>query len=180
MSDLRFVWVDLEMTGLDVDDCAIIEMAVIVTDAELRPIAELERTVWQPEEVLARTTPFVRDMHTKNGLLERVRASKTGLADVERDALELIVKHTSFKKGVLAGNSIHTDRRFLARYMPSFEAFLHYRQIDVSTLKVLAQAWAPAQEYKKPDKSHTALDDIRQSLAELAHYRRALFAAAKG
>jgi len=180
MSDLRFVWVDLEMTGLDVDTCAIVEMAVIVTDAELRPLAELERTIWQPEEVLARTTPFVRDMHTKNGLFERVRASKTGLADAERDAVSLLVEHTDHKKGILAGNSIHTDRRFLSRYMPSFEAFLHYRQIDVSTLKVLAQAWAPSAEYKKPDKSHTALDDIRQSLAELAHYRRALFAAAKG
>jgi oligoribonuclease len=177
MSDLRFVWVDLEMTGLDPASCVIVEMAVIVTDADLRPLGELERTVWQPDDVLARTTPFVRDMHTKNGLFDRVRASKTSLEDVEKEAVALVAKHCAYREGVLAGNSIHTDRRFLCRYMPAFEQFLHYRQIDVSTLKVLVQAWAPEAKYAKPDKNHTALDDIRQSMAELAHYRSKIFPA---
>lgn len=177
MSDLRFVWVDLEMTGLDPASCVIVEMAVIVTDAELRPLGELERTVWQPEEVLARTTPFVRDMHTRNGLFDRVRASKHALEDVEKEALALVAKHCAYREGVLAGNSIHSDRRFLCRYMPAFEQFLHYRQIDVSTLKVLVQAWAPEAKYAKPEKNHTALDDIRQSIAELAHYRSKIFPA---
>lgn len=171
----RFVWVDLEMTGLDPESCVIVEMAVLITGPDLVPIAELERVVWQPEEALARMDPFVRDMHTKNGLLERVRSSTTSLRDVERDAVALVSKHCAFREGILAGNSIYQDRRFLTRYMPLFEGYLHYRQIDVSSLKVLAQAWQPELELKKDKKTHTALDDIRGSLAELAHYRQHLF-----
>jgi oligoribonuclease len=170
------IWVDLEMTGLDVESCAIIEMAVVVTGADLEPRAELERVIWQPDEVLDRMSPFVRDMHTKNGLLERVRASQTSLADAENEALALVTKHCGFREGILAGNSIHTDRRFLARYMPAFERFLHYRQVDVSTLKVLGRAWYPnAAAFEKEGKEHTALADIRESIAELRHYRTALF-----
>jgi oligoribonuclease len=170
------VWVDLEMTGLDDESCGIIEMAVVVTGKDLEPLAELERVVWQPDEVLDRMAPFVRDMHTKNGLLERVRASQTSVADAENDALALLTRHCGFREGILAGNSIHTDRRFLARYMPTFERFLHYRQVDVSTLKVLSRAWYPgAAAFEKEGKDHTALADIRESIAELRHYRKALF-----
>jgi oligoribonuclease len=170
------VWVDLEMTGLDVDSCGIIEMAVVVTGKDLEPRAELERVVWQPDEVLDRMSPFVRDMHTKNGLLEKVRASKTSLADVENEALAMLATHCKFRDGILAGNSIHTDRRFLARYMPAFERFLHYRQVDVSTLKVLMRAWYPGgAAFEKEGKEHTALADIRESIAELRHYRRTFF-----
>lgn len=170
------VWVDLEMTGLDVDSCAIIEMAVVVTGKDLEPRAELERVVWQPDEVLDRMSPFVRDMHTKNGLLEKVRASKTSLADVENEATALLAAQCRFREGILAGNSIHTDRRFLARYMPAFERFLHYRQVDVSTLKVLTRAWYPGgAPFEKEGKEHTALADVRESIAELRHYRKAFF-----
>lgn len=170
------VWVDLEMTGLDVDSCGIIEMAVVVTGKDLEPRAELERVVWQPDEVLDRMSPFVREMHTKNGLLDKVRASKTSLADVENEALALVSAHCKFREGILAGNSIHVDRRFLARHMPAFERFLHYRQVDVSTLKVLARAWYPGRAaFEKDGKEHTALADIRESIAELRHYRKAVF-----
>ncbi|MFN8604067.1 MAG: oligoribonuclease [Candidatus Binatia bacterium] len=178
MSDAAptLVWVDLEMTGLDVETCAIIEMAVVVTGKDLEPLAELERVVWQPDEVLDRMSPFVRDMHTKNGLLEKVRASKTSLADVENEAIALLSTHCKFREGVLAGNSIHTDRRFLSRWMPAFERFLHYRQVDVSTLKVLTRAWYPGgAAFEKEGKEHTALADIRESIAELRHYRKAFF-----
>jgi oligoribonuclease len=171
-----FVWIDLEMTGLDPETCAIVEIGVIITGPDLAPLAELERVIWQPPEVLARMEPFVREMHTRNGLLERIRTSPTSLRDAERDVTSLISAHCGFREGVLAGNSIHQDRRFLCRYMPLVEGFLHYRQVDVSSLKVLAKAWYPELEFKKDSKTHTALDDIRGSLAELAFYREHLLA----
>ena len=178
MSDAEptLVWVDLEMTGLDVESCAIIEMAVVVTRSDLEPVAELERVIWQPDEVLGRMSPFVREMHTKNGLLDKVRASRASVTDVENEAVALIAAHAPFREGILAGNSIHADRRFLARYMPTFERFLHYRQIDVSTLKVLTRAWYPASvAFEKAGQEHTALADIRASIAELRHYRQTFF-----
>ena len=122
--------------------------------------------------------PFVREMHRKSGLDERIRASKTGIRDVERDVMTLVTEHCAFREGVLAGNSIHQDRRFLGRYMPVLEGFLHYRQVDVSSLKVLAQGWYGEKgAFAKEGKTHTALDDIRGSLEELRFYRRALFVA---
>ena len=163
------------MTGLDPERCSIIELGMIITGPDLAPIARLERAVWQPAEALDRMEPFVRQMHTKNGLLERVRASEHSNADVEREALALIAQHCGFREGVLAGNSIHQDRRFLTRHMPQLEGFLHYRQVDVSSLKVLARTWyGPEAEFKKDSKNHTALDDIEASIAELRHYRATL------
>ncbi len=176
--DPTFVWVDLEMTGLDVESCAILEMAVIITRKDLEPLAELERVVWQPDEVLARMEPYVREMHTSNGLLDRVRTSRHSLRDVESEAVALVAQHCAFREGILAGNSVHADRRFLARYMPTFERFLHYRQVDVSTLKVLTRAWFPGvAAFEKEGKDHTALADIRASIAELRHYRQTFFRA---
>jgi oligoribonuclease len=171
----RWVWIDLEMTGLDPATCAVLEMAMIITDEHLTPLAELAHVVWQPDSVLETMNPFVRTMHTKNGLLERVRQASLCVADVEREMVALLSQHTSHREGVLAGNSIHQDRRFLAAYMPSFESFLHYRQIDVSTLKVLVGAWQDSAKYAKKEADHTALSDIRASLAELAHYKAHLF-----
>lgn len=172
MAETRFVWIDLEMTGLDPERCAIIELGLIITGADLAPLATLERAVWQPAEVLDRMEPFVRQMHTTNGLLERVKSSGHSCADVEREALTLITRHCAFREGVLAGNSIHQDRRFLQRHMPQLEGFLHYRQVDVSSLKVLAKTWyGPEAEFRKDTKNHTALDDIEASIAELRHYR---------
>ena len=168
----RFVWLDLEMTGLDDKTCHVIEMAMIITDGDLNELALLEQCIWQPDSALETMSPFVRQMHTDNGLLEKVRASKLSLADAEQKALEVLTAHVPYKKGVLAGNSIWQDRRFLLRHLPVFESFLHYRQIDVSTIKVLTRQWyggkgdAPG----KPS-SHTALEDIRASVAELKWYR---------
>ena len=171
----RFVWIDLEMTGLDPDRCAIVEIGLILTGFDLKPVAQMERVVWQPDEVLDRMEPFVREMHTKSGLLTRIRASQTSLRAAEKEALFLVSDHCVFGEAVLAGNSIHQDRRFLQRYMPQLEGFLHYRQVDVSSLKVLASAWFPGEvQFEKANKTHTALDDIRGSLAELEYYREHL------
>ncbi len=168
----RYVWLDLEMTGLDDKTCAIIEMAIIITDGELNELAMLEQCIWQPDSMLETMGPFVRQMHTDNGLLEKVRASKLGQQDAEQKAVELLSAHVPFKKGVLAGNSIWQDRRFLLRHMPFFESYLHYRQIDVSTIKVLSKQWyGPRGEAPGKPSSHTALDDIRASIAELKWYR---------
>ena len=167
----RFVWMDLEMTGLDPERCVIVAIAAIITGPDLVPIAEIEKIVWQPEEALARMSPFVRDMHTKNGLLDQIRSSSTGLEDAEREIMSLITQHCAYREGMLAGNSIHQDRRFLARHMPAVEGYLHYRQLDVSSLKLLAQTWYPGKLDFRKAKAHTALGDIKESIAELAFYR---------
>ncbi|MFZ5469854.1 MAG: oligoribonuclease [Myxococcota bacterium] len=172
----RFVWLDMEMTGLDVDTCVPIEVGVIVTGPDLKPLAELHRVIWQPEELLSRMEPFVREMHTKNGLLEKVRASTTSLATAEREVLELLTQHCKLREGILAGNSIHSDRKFIERYMPVLDGYLHYRMLDVSSLKVLTRAWYPGgPRYSKDDKEHTAIADLKESLSELAFYRRTFF-----
>lgn len=173
---LRLVWMDLEMTGLDPERCAILEIGVIVTGADLAPLAEIERVIWQPPEVLDRMDPFVRQMHTDNGLLDRVRASTVSLERAERDVFTTIQKHCGPQTGILSGSSIHTDRTFIARYMPLVERYLHYRHVDVSTLKTLAGAWYPeAPPFEKPGANHTALADLRESIRELAHYRDRFF-----
>jgi len=175
---LKLVWMDLEMTGLDPASDVILEIAVIITGPDLQPIAEMEDVIWQPQSVLERMSPFVRKMHTVNGLLDRVADSQVDLQAAERNALALVSKHCALGEGVLAGNSIHQDRRFLRCYMPALESYLHYRQVDVSTLKVLAQSWYPkVPKFDKPGQTHTALADIKQSLNELAYYRDQLFKA---
>lgn len=174
MEGARFVWIDLEMTGLDPEQDVVLEIAAVVTGPDLEPIEELERVVWQPEEALARMRPFVRKMHDDNGLAAKVRASTCDLSEAERDVLAMVTRHCRFREAFLAGNSIYQDRRFLARHMPQLEGYLHYRQVDVSSLKVLAQCWYPDARFDKPNKNHTALDDIRGSLAELRHYRARL------
>jgi oligoribonuclease len=172
----RFVWLDLEMTGLDPETCAIIEIGVIITGPDLRPLAEMERVIWQPEEVLLRMEPVVKEMHTRNGLLDKVRASNTSLRVAERDVTALVAEHCALGEGVLAGNSIHTDRRFLFRYMPMLERYLHYRMVDVTSLKVLSRAWYPnLVEPRKPPAGHTALADVRASISELQYYRDVFF-----
>lgn len=175
-AETRFIWCDLEMTGLDPATCSIIELGIIITGPDLKPIAELERAIWQPESSLEAMEPFVKMMHTKNGLLERVRKSETSLRTAEKEATALLASHCEFGEGILAGNSIHTDRTFIARYMPGFDRFLHYRMLDVSSLKVLTRAWFPnAPGRSKVDASHTVLSDLRASIAELAHYQQTFF-----
>jgi oligoribonuclease len=174
--DARWVWMDLEMTGLDDKTCTIIEMATIVTDGALNELACLELCVWQPDSALETMSPYVRRMHTDNGLLDRVRKSEISLAEAEQKTLEMLTTHVGYRKGILAGNSIWQDRRFLLRYMPHLEAYLHYRQIDVSTVKVLGKQWygQKAEPPQKPS-THTALGDIRASIAELKFYKDKLF-----
>src|SRR5689334_9002285 len=129
-----FIWLDLEMTGLDPDESAIIEIGIIITGPDLVPKAELERVIWQPDEVLARMEPVVKDMHTRNGLWKRVRESQTSLRVAERDVTALVAQYCGMGEGILCGNSIHTDRRFLAKYMPMLDRYLHYRQVDVTSI----------------------------------------------
>lgn len=175
MNELRLVWIDLEMTGLNPDVDVILEIACIITGPDLKPVAETEAVIAAPKAALAGMSDHVREMHTQNGLLARVARAATSVSQAEQQVLALVKQHCEPGKGVLAGNSIHQDRRFLYRYMPALESYLFYRQVDVSTLKVLAQAWYPdLPKFEKPGKDHTALADLRDSIAELAYYRARL------
>lgn len=171
----NLVWLDLEMTGLDVERHRIVQAAVIVTNRELIPLEKLSVDVWQPENVLAEMGPFVRRMHQETGLLERVRVSQTDENDAERQLLGLIARWCPYP-ATLCGNSIWQDRKFIDRYMPGLGRYLHYRMLDVSALKVLASRWyGDAAVYKKPSAGqHDALVDITNSIDELAHYRDTL------
>lgn len=173
------VWVDLEMTGLRPDVDHIIEMAAVITDADLNVLAEGPViAVHQPPEVLALMDDWNVRQHGGSGLIDRVKASATGEAAAEQQFLAFLREWAAPGKSPLCGNSICQDRRFLARWMPELERFFHYRNLDVSTVKELARRWAPAvlQGVAKSD-THLALADIRDSIAELRHYRRHLFAA---
>jgi oligoribonuclease len=173
------VWMDLEMTGLDPTNDTIVEIATIVTDDDLAVIAEgPDLVVHQSAEALARMADVVREMHTRSGLLEAIEASTLSLADAGAQTLAFIKEHVAEPRTVpLAGNSIGTDRRFLAAYLPEIEDHLHYRCIDVSTIKELARRWFPDALAGAPTKrgGHRALDDIRESVEELRFYRTALF-----
>ncbi|KJE89377.1 REXO2 protein [Capsaspora owczarzaki ATCC 30864] len=179
MEDLstRMIWVDLEMTGLDVSTETIIEMACIVTDSRGNILAEgPDIIIHQPDEVLDRMNDWCKEHHGASGLTAAVRASTTSLAEAEEVMLAFVREHTS-KGCVLAGNTIHMDKRFLDRYMPKFSAHLHYRLIDVSTLKELCRRWYPAIFANAPPKQglHRALDDIKESIQELVYYQSNMF-----
>lgn len=166
----RWIWLDLEMTGLDVDRCHILQAAMIITDPDLNELAQEDIVIWQPESVISSMIPFVREMHTTNGLIKKVRSSQVSVEEAEAKLLQVLTQHVGYQRGVLAGNSIYMDRLFLRRYMPTFASYLHYRQIDVSSIKILCQEWYKAKPPKKPS-SHTALEDIRDSLDELKFYK---------
>ena len=168
------VWIDLEMTGLSPKEDVILEMAMILTDRELRPLIKPWRVdIWQPQSVLAAMGPFVRKMHEKTGLLERVRTSQLGVHDAQRQAMEQVSAHAPYRRAILSCNSVHHDRQFLQAHMPHLENYLHYRQIDVSSLKEAVCMWGGKAFEKPKEGKHTALGDIEQSIAELAHYRQA-------
>lgn len=169
----NLVWIDLEMTGLDPQRDAIIEIATLITDSDLNLIAEgPELAVSQPESLLAGMDEWNQTHHAASGLLDRVRASKVSNAEAQAQTLEFISQHVEPNTAPLCGNSVYQDRRFLTRYMSDLEEYLHYRLIDVSTLKELAIRWAPSvmNGFSK-ENAHTALSDIRESVAELRHYR---------
>ncbi|MFW6194947.1 MAG: oligoribonuclease [Chloroflexota bacterium] len=174
--DNRLVWLDLEMTGLDPETDVIVQIAIVITDRDLNEVADpLELTIWQPPEELSRMIPFVRAMHEKTGLLRQAQESETSVADAEREALALVSLHCSYRTARLCGNSICQDRRFLARHMPALENYLHYRMIDVSTVKELAGWWYGIHHRKPEGAQHTALWDARQSIEELKFYRERIF-----
>ncbi len=173
------VWMDLEMTGLDHTSDVIVEIATIITDDELQIVAEgPDLVVHQSNEVLSAMNDVVTTMHTTSGLLDEIRSSTLDLAEAGSLTLEFIREHCPEPGTVpLCGNSIGTDRRFLAAYLPEIENHLHYRSVDVSTIKELVRRWYPQTQALRPWKpnSHRALDDIRESIAELQRYRDLVF-----
>jgi oligoribonuclease len=173
------VWMDLEMTGLDHTSEVIVEIATLITDDDLQVVAEgPDLVVNQPEEYLVKMDPFVVEMHTRSGLLDQIRSSTITLEQAGAETLAFIQEHVPEARTVpLCGNSIGTDRRFLAAYLPEIEEYLHYRSVDVSSIKELVRRWYPAVLTQRGWKqgAHRALDDIRESIAELQLYRDLVF-----
>lgn len=170
----NLVWLDMEMTGLNPIENVVLEVAVVITDSELNVLAEsASYAIIQPAEELAKMDKWNVNTHTKSGLLERIATNGVSLADAEKDLLKLIKKYVHKASSPLCGNTIHQDRKFIVRYMPELEEYLHYRNIDVSTIKELARRWYPkvAEGFKKHNK-HEALADIHESIEELKYYRQ--------
>lgn len=173
LNPTHLLWLDMEMTGLSPDTDRIIELAIVVTDADLNTVAEGPvLVVHQPDEVMNAMDSWNKGTHGKSGLIDRVRASQLTEADAEAQMLEFVKLHVPPRTSPMCGNSICQDRRFMARSMPQLEAFFHYRNLDVSTLKELAKRWRPGlcETFKKSNK-HEALADIYESIDELKFYR---------
>ena len=173
-NDQHLIWIDLEMTGLDPDSDSIIKIATLVTDKELNVLAEgPELAIAHPLARLEAMDDWNRSTHRKTGLWDRVLASQTSMADAEAQTLAFLAAWIPAGKSPICGNSICQDRRFLVRQMPTLERYFHYRNLDVSTLKELARRWAPALlEGHSKTSAHTAMSDIRESVEELAYFRR--------
>ena|SRR5436190_6853026 len=172
----NLIWIDMEMTGLQPDSDRIIEIAMLVTDAQLKVIAEgPQLVVHQPDSVLEAMDSWNKSTHKKTGLTDKVRASTMSEAEAERAALAFLAEHVPANNSPMCGNSICQDRRFLARWMPKLEAHFHYRNLDVSTLKELVRRWQPelAKGFTKEGK-HEAMADILESIEELKFYRKSV------
>ncbi len=178
------MWIDCEMTGLRLESDKLIEIAALVTDGDLNILGDgVDVVIHADDEALASMPDVVTKMHADSGLTEEVRASTVTLAEAEKLVLDYIRKHVTTPGAVpLAGNSIATDRGFIARDMPELDAYLHYRMVDVSSIKELARRWFPKVYFGQPDKglAHRALADIRESIRELRYYRAAAFVPAPG
>jgi oligoribonuclease len=177
-ADDRLVWLDLEMTGLDIRRHVIVEIAALVTDSALEPLdAGIDVIVHQPPEALAEMDDYVRTMHTKSALIPAIEASTTPLTEAGEQVLEYIRAHVP-EPGTapMCGNSIGVDRRFLDAQLPELDQYLHYRSIDVSSFKELCRRWYPAAYKKRPGKTekHRALADVEESIAEMRYYREAM------
>jgi oligoribonuclease len=172
---LRLVWIDLEMTGLNAATDHVLEIAAVVTGADLEPLGEIERVIRQPDDVLERMSGRVKKIHTDNGLLAAVTSSTTTRAEAERAVLELVSRHCPPGEGILCGSSVYHDWRFLVRHMPRLEQHLHFRQIDIGTVSVLVSAWYPQIEFPRAATDHRALADVRASLEELRYYCKHAF-----
>lgn len=173
LNPTHLLWLDMEMTGLSPDTDRIIELALVVTDADLNTVAEGPvLVVHQPDEVMNAMDSWNKGTHGKSGLIDRVKASQLDEAGVEAQMLEFVKQHVPSRTSPMCGNSICQDRRFMARYMPQLEAFFHYRNLDVSTLKELAKRWRPelSEGFRKSNK-HEALADIYESIDEMKYYR---------
>jgi oligoribonuclease len=182
VSDL-LVWIDCEMTGLDLGSDLLIEVAALVTDADLNVVGDgVDVVIGATEDQLARMPDVVRDMHALSGLTQEVLASTVTLEQAEQQVLAYLKEHVEPGKAPLCGNSIATDRGFLARDMKELDSFLHYRMVDVSSVKELARRWYPRAYFQSPKKAggHRALADIRESVLELAYYRSTVFVPAPG
>ncbi|WP_075201449.1 oligoribonuclease [Leucobacter japonicus] len=179
----QIVWIDCEMTGLDVDADGLCEIAVIVTDFDLKPLdAGFEIVINPGEAALAHMNDFVRSMHEKSGLLPKIASGAT-LADAEQQVIDYLKRFvTAGRRPLVAGNTIGMDRRFIAKYLPTLEERLHYRSVDVSTIKELSRRWYPAGYFAAPEKrgGHRALADIAESIQELAYFRDAVMVAQPG
>jgi oligoribonuclease len=179
----RLVWIDCEMTGLDLEVDELVEIAVVITDYDLKAVDEGFSIVIKPDDSAMETmNDFVRNMHTSSGLIEEIPHG-VSVADAEYQVLEYVLKHVpTEQKAPLAGNTIGTDRAFLAKFMPRLDAHLHYRNVDVSSIKELSRRWFPRVYFNAPKKDggHRALADILESIRELEYYRRAVFVADPG
>jgi oligoribonuclease len=179
----RLVWIDCEMTGLDLEVDELVEIAVVITDYDLNPVdAGLSIVIKPDASALETMGEFVRAMHTESGLIEEI-PNGVSVAEAEYEVLEYVLKHVpEEQKAPLAGNTIGTDRSFLAKYMPRLDGHLHYRNVDVSSIKELAKRWYPRAYFNSPAKNggHRALADILESIRELQYYRRAIFVADPG
>jgi len=176
MVDERLVWIDLEMTGLDPDENTIIEIATIVTEGDLEIVAEGPAiAISQPESELAKMDDWNLTHHTENGLLDRVRNEGIPMAEAEQNTLDFVSMHCDAGQSPLCGNTIGQDRRFLRRYMPDLHEFFHYRSVDVTSIKQLADRWYPNLPRATKPAGHRALNDIRGSIAELEYYRQHIF-----
>lgn len=173
----HLIWIDLEMTGLDIRTSTILEIATLVADAELNLVAEGPvMAIYQPEEVLQAMDEWNTTHHGQSGLLERVRTSHVSMQDAEEATLDFLQLYTYPFTSPLCGNTIFQDRLFLLKYMPKLEAHFHYRNVDVSSIKELVRRWYPPEMHAPPKKqSHLALDDIRESVDELRFYRQHIF-----
>jgi len=173
----HMVWMDLEMSGLDPKACAILEIASVITDKDLNILEQGPNlVVHQPQSVMDGMDDWNKEHHSKSGLIEAVKNSHTTLEDAEKLTLEFVSKHCSPKSSPLCGNTIYQDRRFLIEYMPRLEDYLHYRLVDVSSIKELVKRWY-GPEFQAPHKKqkHKALDDIRETIEELKFYRKMVF-----
>ncbi len=172
----NLIWLDLEMTGLDVEKEVIIEIATMITDSALNLVAlGPNLVIKQPDSRLDNMDAWNTKHHTQSGLIEKVKASKLSLEEAERKTLVFLQQYVNPNSSPMCGNSVHQDRRFLAKYMPSLEKFFHYRNLDISTLKELATRWYPKLEKFKKHEKHQALEDIKESLAELKFYKEQIF-----
>jgi oligoribonuclease len=172
----NLAWIDLEMTGLDSESDVILQAALVVTNRALESLEEFACDVWQPAEALGRMAPIVRQMHERTGLLDRIATARLDVRQVEQELLQRVAGWCPYP-AVLCGSSIWSDRRFIDRYMPGLARYLHYRMLDVSSIKLLARKWYGQSHVFSSSEvgKHDALADVRRSIAELQHYRRHLF-----